>query len=76
MPKENLLIILNLPEDRSITDKIRERFPYINVSYHQLQRPNVYLATDQGLPEGCYLNLSFLSNPLTLSLPCYSIQAF
>jgi hypothetical protein len=54
MPKENLLIVLPLPEDRSITDNIREKFPYIDVKYHQLTRFNFSFEADKGLPKGCF----------------------
>jgi hypothetical protein len=52
-PKEVLLIVLPFAEDRSVTDKIREKFPHIEVKYHQLTRLNWSLEADQGLPEGC-----------------------
>lgn len=52
MPQENLLIILPFAEDRPITDKIREKFPEIDVKYHQLTRLNWSLEADQDLPKG------------------------
>jgi hypothetical protein len=52
-PKEVLLIVLPFAEDRSVTDKIREKFPRIEVKYHQLTSLNWSLEADQGLPEGC-----------------------
>lgn len=54
--KETLLIVLPLPEDTSITDKIREKFPYIDVKYHQLTRRNLSFEPDQGLPKGGSVN--------------------
>jgi hypothetical protein len=68
--KEVLLIVLPFAEDRSVTDKIRERFPHIEVKYHQLTRLNWSLEADQGLPEGCSFHslLSFSSLPSLRSL--------
>lgn len=54
MPKENLLIVLPFPEDRSITDNIREKFPSINVNYHQLTRFSFSFEADEGLPNGSF----------------------
>jgi hypothetical protein len=65
-PKENLLIILPSPEDRSITDKIREKFPYIEVNYHQLGRANLSFEADSGLPKGC--SVKFLSSSDSFAL--------
>jgi hypothetical protein len=65
--KEVLLIVLPFAEDRSVTDKIRERFPHIEVKYYQLTRLNWSLEADQGLPEGC----SFHSLPFLPFLPSF-----
>lgn len=54
-PKENLLIILPFPEDKIITDKIRKKFPYIDIKYHRLTQTNLSFAADQGLPKGLFL---------------------
>ncbi len=55
MVKEHLLIILPFPEDTSITNKIREKFPHIDVQYHQLKQTNLSFEADQGLSKGCSL---------------------
>jgi hypothetical protein len=68
MQKENLLIVLPFPEDRSITDKIRERFPYIDVNYHQLQSSRLSFKQDQGLPKGWSENIYSHSEMLAIPL--------
>lgn len=56
-PNEILLIILPFPEDRSITDKIREKFPNIDVRYHQLSQQKLSFKPEEGLPKGCSFNV-------------------
>jgi hypothetical protein len=68
MLKENLLIILPGPEDKSITDPIREKFPYIAVQYYQLMRPNKSFDVDSGLPKGCYTILATVQKVFSLNL--------
>lgn len=54
---EHLLIVLWSPEPKDLISKIKQRFPYIDVTYFQVQstRANKVQEAEKGVPKGSSL---------------------
>jgi hypothetical protein len=52
--REHMLIVLWNPEPKDLIAKIKERFPYIDVTYFQLKstRANNVPKAEKGVPKG------------------------
>jgi hypothetical protein len=59
---EHLLIVLWNPEPKDLISKIKERFPYIEVTYFQVEsiRPNKVPRAEKGVPKGPFLPIFLL----------------
>jgi hypothetical protein len=53
---EHMLIVLWNPEPKDLISKIKERFPYIGVTYFQVEstRANKVPQAEKGVPKGRY----------------------
>ena len=54
--REHMLIVLWNPEPKELIAKIKQRFPYIDVTYFQIKstRANKVPDAEQGVPIGSY----------------------
>jgi hypothetical protein len=55
--REHMLIVLRSPEPKDLIAKIKEKFPYIDVTYFQTKstRANNVPAEEKGVPKGSCL---------------------
>ena len=67
--REHMLIVLWNPEPKDLVAKIKEEFPYIDVTWFQLKsaRANQLPESDQGVPKGSYQSSLYMSPLLSLS---------
>jgi len=69
--REHMLIVLRSPEPKDLIAKIKERFPYIDVTYFQIKgtRANNVRAEEKDVPKGSYLPTLLIVLPISSNKP-------
>ena len=69
--REHMLIVLESPEPKGLIAKIKERFPYIDVTYFQIKgtRANNVRAEEKDVPKGSYFPTLLIVLPISSHKP-------
>lgn len=70
---EHMLIVLWNPEPKDVISKIKEKFPYIEITYFQLKstRANNVPEAEKSVPKGGISSMSFLSYSLPVPIALF-----
>jgi hypothetical protein len=68
--REHMLIVLRSPESKGLTAKIKERFPYIDVTYFQIKSTRANnVPEEKDVPKGSYLLALLIVLPISPHKP-------